>query len=401
MNITGIIAEYDPLHNGHAHHIATARALGADRVIVVLGGNFTQRGEPALLPKSERVRMALANGADLIVELPQPWACACAENFAKGGVSILHDIGCVNTVCFGSECGNTALLMRLAALMQTTQFSEKLQLSLQNGAPYAAAVQQAVEQLTDPQTAAVLREPNNTLGLEYCKALLHYNSTVRPLAVMREGGAHNSHAAKNGITSAGHIRTLVKNGEMKKAANYMPPSAYAILETACANGHALTDTDTAHRIMLAYLRRLSKADFAALPSVGEGLENRLYAAVQQYGTLSEVTEAISTKRYTAARIRRILTAGYIGLPTDWEQQKPPYVRVLGLGARGGELLSKIQKNAAIPLFTDPMHPPADHFSRAVFQLECRASDLYGALLPTPTPSGQIFTVGMLKHPAKT
>ncbi len=401
MNITGIIAEYDPLHNGHAHHIATAKAMGADRVIVVLGGNFTQRGEPALLPKSERVCMALANGADLVVELPQPWACACAENFAKGGVSILHDMGCVDTVCFGSECGDTDLLLHLASLMQTEKFSQKLQQTLQNGTPYAAAVQEAVAQLTDTKTAAVLRQPNNTLGLEYCKALLHYNSAIRPLAIVREGGAHNSHTAQNGIASASHIRILTKNGELKKAAKYMPPSSYTILENACESGHALTDTDTADRIQLAFLRRLSKTDFAALPSVSEGLENRLYTAVQQQATLQDVVTGVATKRYTSARIRRILTAGYVGLPADWEQKKPPYVRVLGLGANGSELLSNIQENATIPLFTDPMQPPADDFSKAVFQVECRANDLYGALLPTPTPCGQIFTVGMLKHPVGT
>ncbi len=399
MNITGIIAEYDPFHNGHAHHIAATRAAGASHIIVVLGGNFTQRGEAAILPKSDRVRMALAGGADLVVELPQPWAGASAEGFAFGGVALLHSMRCVDTISFGSECGNAEILQRIAACMQTATFSERLHTALDTGIPYAAALQKTVSDLLGTDTAAILEMPNNTLGLEYCKALLKHDSPISPFTVKREGSAHNTAAENGSITSASHIRALLRAGNTEAAAYFMPYECAQLLQKAYNDGHCLTDTATADRILLSHLRRLRKADIAALPGISEGLENRLFTAIGRQPTIQDVLQAVKTKRYPITRLRRILSAAFLDTPAEWEKKAPSYIRVLGMRDSGAALLSIIQKSARLPLFTDAMQPPADTFSKQIFDFECKASNLYGSLLPIPTPYGQEFTTGMIKYPA--
>lgn len=401
MNITGIIAEYDPFHNGHKHHIAATRAAGASHIIVVLGGNFTQRGEAALLSKTDRTRMALAGGADLVVELPQPWAGASAEGFAYGGVSLLHHIGCVDTISFGSEHGDVSALQEIAACMQTHAFSERLHAVLETGIPYAAALQDAIQELLGADLAALLETPNNTLGLEYCKVLLKLDSPISPFTVKRQGVAHNATATSGNITSASHIRNLVYTGDRIAAEKFIPVKTAEILQEAYEKGRCLTDTVTADRILLSHLRRLSKEEIAASPGVSEGLENRLFSAIQQQASLETILQTAKTKRYPLTRLRRILIAAFLGTKAEWEKMSPPYIRVLGMRDSGVPLLSLIQKNADLPLFTDAMQPPDDAFSREIFNFECKASNLYGSLLTVPTPCGQEFTSGMVKYRGET
>lgn len=401
MNITGIIAEYDPFHNGHAYHITATKAAGASHIIVVLGGNFTQRGEAALLMKADRVRMALAGGADLVVELPQPWASASAEGFAFGAVSLLDQMKCVDTVSFGSECGNTDLLLQIASCMQTAKFTSFFRESLKAGIPYASAVQQTVTNLLGETAGAVLSSPNNTLGLEYCKALHKRNSSIRPLTILREGVAHNQVALEGDITSASHIRALLLQGKLEDATPYLPASSVVFLKESLRNGHCLTDTNVADRIMLSYLRRLNVEQLATSPYISEGLENRLFSAIQQSTSMEELLQTLKTKRYPLSRIRRILTASFLGVNAAWETQSPPYIRVLGMRDSGVEILHRMRKSALLPLFTDAKQPPESAFSKEIFEFECKASDLYGSLLPSPVPCGSEFTNGMLKYREET
>ncbi len=401
MHIAGIIAEYDPLHNGHAKHIAATKESGATHIIVVLGGNFTQRGEAALVPKADRVRMALAAGADLVVELPQPWAIASAEGFARGGVSLLHHMNCVNSISFGSECGDTQTLLRIAECMQTAVFSQHLQQFLGYGIPYATAVQNTIETLLGKEYAAVLDSPNNILGMAYCQMLLKLNSPIQPFTIKRLGVAHNETATGGQITSASHLRELVRAEDLSAAASFLPQTTMDILQNALGGGHCITDTKTTDRILLSYLRRLSKEQLAALPGISEGLENRLFAAIHTCTTIEDVLNTVKTKRYPMSRLRRILTCAFLDTNAAWESETPPYIRVLGMRDSGAELLHLIQKNADRPLFTDATQPPADTFSKEIFDFECKVSDLYGSLLSTALPCGQEFTTGMLKYRAET
>ena len=394
MKVAGIIAEYNPFHNGHAYHIAATRAAGATHIVVVLGGNFTQRGEPALLPKAVRTRMALAGGADLVVELPQPWSCASAEGFARGGVALLDSMGCVDFLSFGSEIGDIRPLQTAVDCIQHPAFSGLLQEALADGVSYAKAQELAVAALSDAETAAILQQPNNTLGVEYCRALRERNSVILPLTVRRHGAAHDAETAENDIAAAQHIRTLVQQG--KDASRFLPPDSSAILTETVKSGHALTDTALCDRILLAVLRTVTKERFAALPGVREGLENRLWRVVRTAPSLDAVLCAVKTRRYTATRLRRILTAAVLDLPAGYEQRTPPYIRICGMNARGAEILHGMKNTASLPLFSDPMCPPDDAYSKEIFRFECKVSDLYGSLLPIPLPCGQEWTTGMIR-----
>ncbi len=401
MRITGIIAEYDPFHNGHAYHIAETRAAGAEYIVVVLGGHFTQRGEPALLTKTDRVRMALANGADLVVEMPQSFGLSSAEGFARGGIALLDGMGCVDTVSFGSECGDVKILSEIAAIMQTDGFKSALHDALEKGIPYAAAQEEALKTVKNGDYAAILTTPNNTLGLEYCKALLALQSNIQPFTVKRTGAAHNTTAEGGTFTSAGHLRECVRKGKWQEILPFLPKSSLEILQNANICGHCYTDSRIYDRILLAKLRTLSREALAALPFISEGLENRLYEAIRTETSVDSIIEAVKTKRYPLARLRRILTAVYLDLTAEDMPLLPPYIRVLGIGANGTRLLKETAKSARLPLFTDAKQPPADAFSEKTFDFECKASDLYNALLSYPLPCGEEFKRGMLHFPRET
>ncbi len=398
MRIAGIIAEYDPFHNGHAYHIAQTRAAGAEYIVAVLGGHFTQRGEPALLTKTDRVRMALASGADLVVEMPQAFGLSSAENFARGGIAILDSMGCVDTVSFGSECGDAKTLTEIASFMQTNAFKSALRDALEEGIPYAAAQEKALKNSKNEQFAAILSTPNNTLGLEYCKALLELQSKIQPFTVKRTGAAHNAFAQDGSFTSASHLRTCVKAGKWQEILPFLPKSSLEILQNANICGRCYTDSRIYERILLAKLRSMSRDDIAALPFISEGLENRLYEAIRTQTSIDDIIESVKTKRYPLARLRRILAAAYLGLTAEEMPLLPSYIRVLGIGENGAPLLKEIAKSARLPLFTDAKQPPTDAFSEKLFNFECKASDLYGSLLPFPSPCGEEFRRGMIRHP---
>lgn len=397
MTVAGIIAEYNPFHNGHAHHITATREAGATHIVAVMGGNFTQRGTPALLPKADRVKMALAGGADLIIELPLPWASAAAERFAFGGVSILENMGCIDRISFGCEAGEIQPLNAVINAVQDPRFPDLLRSALKEGVSYPEAQQRAVTALTDQQTAAVLSEPNNTLAIGYGKALSILQSAIVPYPVLRQGAVHDADTPEDRFASAGWIRANLLDGGLETVRPFMPAESVDLLTNALECKHCLTDTTLADRLILSFLRRLDLSQFAALPGVSEGLHNRLYTAVQTEESLEKVILAVKTRRYTAARLRRIVTAAYLGIPARWEQQTPPYIRVLGFNQNGRDLLQKMKKTARLPLVSDPQQLPDDPFAKKIFELECKASDLYGSMLPCPLPCGQEYTVGMIRY----
>ena len=386
MRIAGIIAEYDPFHSGHAAHITAARAAGATHIVIVMSGNFTQRGKPALLPKARRAAMALAGGADLVLELPVPWAMAPAEVFATGGIALLRGLGYVQALSFGCECGAAAPLQTLAAAMDTPDYSAALRQALQAGVPYAAARQTAAAALCGDETAAVLSHPNNTLGIEYIRAAARMGANLDILAVPRRGAGHHDTAAADGIASGTALRRLIRAGQAEQAAAYMPAAAAAILETALREGEAPADPHRLDMALLAHLRLQSRRALAALPYISEGLENRLWNAIRQATTLSELETALHTRRYPAARLRRILWASMLRITPSMVQGIPPYLRVLGMNGRGREILTAAAPTLPlISRFAQVRELPAA--AQAVFAAECRSSDLYTLMLPRPTPCG--------------
>ena len=374
METAGIVAEYNPFHRGHAWHIAeTRRRLGGDApVVCVMSGHWVQRGECALADKWLRAALALDRGADLVVELPTPWAMASAESFARGAVSLLAATGVVDVLSFGSETGELAPLEEAAAALDAPDYPERLRAALGRGLSFPAARQEAAG-------AACLSAPNNNLGVEYLRSLRALGSTIRPLTVPRQGAGHDGPAA-GGFASASELRRLLRAGRGEEAAPYL---------TAPWSGE-LADMQHIERAVLARLRTMGEGDWAALPDGGgaEGLPSRLAKAAREAVSLEDFYTRAKTRRYPHARLRRLALAAFLGLRAAERPAAPPYVRVLGLGGRGRVLLRRMKDTCPLPVIVKPAQArELDGPALALFQAEARYTDLYGLCFPAPRPCG--------------
>lgn len=323
MEFAGIIAEYDPFHNGHAAQLRQVKLAGAACVAVCLSSGAVQRGGVPILPESVRVRAALDAGADLVIALPAPYACATAEQFAAAGVRLLAALGC-DTLAFGAETPDAALLLQAAALLQTEEINTQLRQNLATGMTYAAARAAAADTVA-PGMGALLRTPNNILGIEYCKAILAQKAPLTPLALPRLGAAHGGGAGEHDGTpmaSASYLRTLPQPDWEP----FVPPAAAQLYGKAAAEG-LLADPAKVETALLALLRMQDPARFAQVRGVSEGLENRLAAAVHDADSLENLYDRLKTKRYPHARLRRLVLDAALQIPADLPM--PPYIHVLG------------------------------------------------------------------------
>lgn len=376
MDAVGVVCEFDPLHRGHERLLRRAGESG--RVLVcAMSGNFTQRGGAACVEKFARAEMAVRCGADLVVELPTPWAMATAEKFADGGVSLLAQCG-VNTLYFGSECGDTDVLWATAEALLRADVHRAIRLEMDGGLPYAAARQAVLERETG--LGALLAQPNNTLAVEYLKAIRQRGLAADAVTVRREDGGHH------GTASASHIRALLAAGQEAKAFALMPPQAADILGREMKKGLAPVDPARLERAMLARLRLMNEHDFTSYDSGGEGLYRRVYRAVQEGGSLGDILTRATTKRYPTARVRRMLWAVFLGLEAPGEDI--PYVRILAATEAGRRLLRQMQ-DAGVPVLTKAadvgrLGPSAE----ALFTREARRTDVYALACPgSPLPCG--------------
>ena len=374
METAGIVAEYNPFHRGHAWHIAeTRRRLGGDApVVCVMSGHWVQRGECALADKWLRAALALDRGADLVVELPTPWAMASAESFARGAVSLLAATGVVDVLSFGSETGELAPLEEAAAALDAPDYPERLRAALGRGLSFPAARQEAAG-------AACLSAPNNNLGVEYLRSLRALGSTIRPLTVPRQGAGHDGPAA-GGFASASELRRLLRAGRGEEAAPYLTAPW----------SEELADMQHIERAVLARLRTMGEGDWAALPDGGgaEGLPSRLAKAAREAVSLEDFYTRAKTRRYTHARLRRLALAAFLGLRAAERPAAPPYVRVLGLGGRGRALLRRMKDTCPLPVIVKPAQArELDGPARTLFESEARYTDLYGLCFPAPRPCG--------------
>ena len=412
MKIVGIVAEYNPFHAGHAYHIAeTRKRLGEDcAVVAVMSGGWTQQADCAIADKWARARLALMGGTDLVLELPTVWAVSSAERFARGGVSILEDTGMVDTLSFGSECGDVEALKKAAAALDSQDFPAALRPFLEQGLTFAAARQRAAEALAGEGTGQLLRRPNNNLGVEYLRALRALGSKIQPMTVLRAGAEHNEAAAfvmrgslsreeQNRLFWEGHpvlsatsIRMHLADGEWDLMEPYLPAGGREILE-----GHTLSlpALEKMRWAMLARIRTMTAADWAALPDAGaaEGLPQRLEHAGRTCTSMDEFLSLAKTKRYTRARLARLVLWAWLGLTAADVPEKPPYLRVLGFNERGRELLRAMKRTARVPILTKPAHArELDVTARRLFELEARCTDLYDLCLePVPAPGREWIT----------
>lgn len=381
MQTIGIVAEYNPFHTGHAYHIAQSRAAlrGECAVIAVMSGNWIQQASCAIADKWTRARLALMGGVDLVLELPTPWATASAESFARGAVTLLHSTGIVTHLSFGSERGCITPLKRAAAVLDTPEYPLHLSRYLETGLSFPAARQKAVEELLGEE-GTLLASPNNNLGIEYLRSLTALNSSISPMTVTRQGAAHNTISTNTPpFVSATHIRTHLTANQRAAVLPYLIPGADDILP----DTHGLANLRYAERAILARIRAMDAEEWSALPDSGtaEGLPQRLERAAHQCTSTEHFLELSKTRRYTHARLRRLMLWAYLGLTADLIPPAPAYLRVLGFNQTGQSLLKEMKKKAALPVLTKPAHahtlsPDGQH----LFELESRLTDLYDLCL---------------------
>lgn len=386
--LAGIIAEYDPFHNGHAWQLQQAKALGARRVAVAMSCGLTQRGALPLLPESVRVQAALTCGADLVFALPAPYACSGAECFARAGVQLLAAAGC-DALVFGAETPDAALLMEAARVLSGAEYRTALKARLAAGARSFAAARQAAVEAVCPGTglAALLDKPNNNLAVEYCKAILELGASLVPIPLPRQGAGHGQALTETGgqFASASALRTLWQNGGADAAAPYVPAEVLPLYREAFAAGQ-YTDLAAAQRCQLALLRSrcAGTAPFAQVRGISEGLEHRLEAAVRSSTTHAELLDSLTTVRYPRARMRRLAMDAALDYSVDAFPALPPYLHLLGAQKDALPLL----KAAALPVSHSLARLAEQNTPcRAVVDAQLRACDFGALCRKKPEPMG--------------
>lgn len=361
MKTVGIIAEYNPFHNGHAYHIQKAKELtGADYCVVAMSGDFVQRGAPAVMDKYLRAESALRNGADLVLELPVCYAVSSAETFAQGAVSLLDRLGVVDTLCFGSECGDIHLLMEFAKelLHETPVFKETLARELRIGHTYPQARNAALEASAPRLTAYtnVLTSPNNILAIEYCKALLSRNSKIVPFTVKRIGSSYHDNSLESNFCSAMAIReSLRQAGTSALLAKQIPGASLRLMEDAYLKSYPVFTDDLS--LLLQYSLLTKEAEgFTDYPDIDRELSDRILKFLPQYQDFRSFCDQLKSKNRTYARISRSLLHILLNIrQTDlacYIKEGPVfYARMLGFRESASALLSEIKKAEGIPLLS--------------------------------------------------
>ena len=389
MKLCGVIAEYNPFHNGHARQLRQARALtGCDYVIACVAGGLTQRGEVALLDKWTRARMALCHGADLVVELPALFAVRPAELFARGGVMTLEALG-VDALSFGCETDELPLLRRAAELLarEDETLSAETRRGLEAGQSHARARGEAVERrLSLP--AGFLNRPNTALALEYLKALDNAGRAIEPCLVPRVGDYHDEELGR--FASASAIRGAVMRCEAVKTAQAMPLDCYAAMRD-CLDAGQFARVDALDQALILRLRSADPADLAALCEAGEGMENLFMKHAAEAGSREDLLERVKTKRYTYARLSRFCAQALLGMTREaaLAHPAPEYARVLGFRRDAAPLLRHLKETAKLPLVTDVTRLKEND----LFRFDRAATDLQALAMAAPEArgAGQDFT----------
>ncbi len=373
MKITGIIAEYNPFHNGHAYQIEAARQAGATHIVCIMSGNFTQRGDCGIMDKLSRTRCALANGADLVLELPAVYALASASDFARGGVETLLATGCLDALHFGSECGDVTALRDVALAIEELESRHLIDTKTNT---VSAARSVALRENGYEQQADLLDSPNNLLGVEYLMALRRRYSHTKPETILRTGAEHDSTIAKGKFCSASQIRHLLQT-DPETVAPFVPQETLEVFYGQQSDGRAPIHLKQLDIAVLSRLRMTEPAYLSRIAGVSEGLENRLYEAIRAGRTIEDICTAVKTKRYPLSRIRRILLCAAIGITKADQAMSPAYLRVLGQNERGNEVLRLMRETAKLPLILRTSDfDGVDPQGKRIFRLENLATDLY-------------------------
>jgi tRNAmet cytidine acetate ligase len=380
MKILGIITEYNPFHNGHLYHLFKAKEItGADYVVAVMSGNFLQRGEPAIINKWARTKMALDAGIDLIIELPFVFSTQDANGFAFGAVKLLDSLQVIDYLCFGCETDNLDTLYSISNFLhiEPQEYKELIVYNCKSGYEFPKARSQTIcdyhrifgidglEKISSLELSKLLKYPNNILALEYIKHLLNLKSKIKPVAIKRMGASYHQKNITGKISSATSIRNeILNNLSPSKTDLFMlndkikltiPPSGFSVLERELREGRGPITLDSYRQYILATLRRMSLEDISRIQGVIEGLENRIKKASLKSYTVEQLINSIKTRRYTRTKIQRIILHIMMNLSKKdvkiFNRCGPLYARILGFSKKGKTLLRTIKKNSSTSLIS--------------------------------------------------
>lgn len=349
--VLGIVAEYNPFHNGHLYHLEKSKKdTNSNYTVAIMSGNFTQRGSTSLIDKWSKAEAAIQCGVDLVIELPVLYAISSAENFAEGAIKILDSLKVVDSISFGAETADIEILDKCADVLLHEPRGYKTLLSheLKKGLSYPKARENALMMYLNDirKFANVLSSPNNILGIEYLKALKKLKSNIQPVAIPRYEAGYNDLTYTGNIASSTAIRNIIKNNGFHALQNLMPAPSYATLVQNIKAGHIVPDISVFDKEIIYMLRKMTTSEIAELPDVSEGLEFAIKNAANSCNSVIEFLDIIKSKRYTTTRLQRILLYALLGITKKdraFSKKFQPYVRVLGLNKKGKFLISEIAK----------------------------------------------------------
>lgn len=349
--VIGVVAEYNPFHNGHYYHLqATKEITGAEYCVAVISGNFTQRGDTSIVNKWAKAYMAICGGADLVIELPTVYSISSAENFASGAVKILDNLKVVDAISFGAEANDLATLNNIANVLyeEPKAYTNILSHELKKGISYPAARENALMMYLNDikRYANTLSSPNNILAIEYLKALKIQKSKLEPIMIKRKKVYYNDNKIVDDFASATAIRKLLQDGEYANLRKVIPRSSYTIIGQESRKGGMVLSLSKYEKEIIYTLRKMTVEEIADLPDVSEGLQFAIKNAANEANNLKDLISNIKSKRYTQTRIQRILLYALLGIDKklmENSRKVVPYVRVLGFTQKGKSLLSEISR----------------------------------------------------------
>jgi predicted nucleotidyltransferase len=388
MNTVGIIAEYNPFHNGHKYHLEQSKKItGADYVVVVMSGNYVQRGEPAIVDKWTRTKMALQNGADIVIELPSIYASSSAEGFAHAAISLLNATGIVSSVCFGSETADISFMKELADILvnEPEPYKTLLKSELSKGLVFPKARANALKAYTKNESSFI-ESPNNILAIEYIKALNRLKSAIVPYTIQREAAQYHSTSIDSDISSATAIRLNLKNNTINAIDHVIPKESIDTFLDTLNKGIGPIYFDDYSQLLHYKLRTQSVEQLSDILDITEGIENRILNASYSHFMISDIVNFVKTKRYTYTKIQRAL----LHILLDFKKadiqaysNTLPYLRVLGFRKSSEALLSNLCKKAIIPVITNTkkVNKTLSPIGVKMFHQEAVSTDTY--FLNTP------------------
>lgn len=381
MKFCAVICEYNPFHNGHKYQFEQIRKLsGCEKLLCLMSGNFTQRGDVAVLPKTVRAREAVECGADVVLELPAAFAVSPAELFAGGAVHILSSLPDVKALAFGCESGEKEDFLRAAraTLSEDKLFKASLKENMKDGTSYVKARTKTVLALNDDVDEALLTSPNNILGVEYCRALLAAGAKIEPIPIPRVGGGYADVALFKNFSSATALRAALKDGS-KKTVKLLKGNLPATVLRGLKNYREPPYKEAA----MCALLRAEPEQVMKCPDCSEGLENRLRAMAKSNPSYDAALGKVVSKRYTLSRLKRILLQNFLGVgrkETKSWIESPLYCKVLAIARKDmPEMLASLNRGKYPVIMRKSDAGALKKEALACFETDVRAGELYGVL----------------------